>query len=372
MLVVVAPDSFAGTLSASEAAAAIADGWRRQRPDDDVRCVPMADGGEGTLDVVEAAVTGARRHTAEVADARAYATAAAWLELPDGTALIESARACGLSRLDPELRSPRLATTYGVGQLIAAAIAAGAREIIVGLGGSATVDGGAGMATALGHKLLRSDGNGVKVGGEYLALLDRIVPRDLSSRDHAGQDAPPVTITAAADVTATLLGASGAVAGFAAQKGARPEDLDVLEAALRTLADVAERDLSGGPWRDLPGAGAAGGLGFGLAAFLGARLAPGAQLIADLVGLPAAVHNADIVLTGEGRLDAWSHQGKAPGTVVYLARASSQARVVAIAGSATAEGIEPFDSVHELGVQGLDNPAEALATAAAEAAAKVS
>ena len=312
MRVVLAPDSFSGTLSAVAAAAAMAQGWRRQRPDDDVRIVPMSDGGEGLLAVLEHALPDAQRHPAEVADARGYATDAHWLLLADGTAVVESAQACGLAQLAAEQRDPRLATTYGVGQLIAAATAAGAARVLVGLGGSATVDGGAGAVTALGHRLERADGNGVKVGGEYLRDLHRIIAGPV----------PEIPVIAAADVDAPLLGADGAVAGFAAQKGATEDDATVLEQALTTLADVAERDLVGGPWRHAPGAGAAGGLGFGLAALLGARLRCGAEHVAALVGLDAAISTADVVVTGEGALDAWSVRGKVPGAVADLAIAS--------------------------------------------------
>ena len=354
MLVVLAPNAFASTLTAAEAADAMALGWRGVRPGDDVRIAPMADGGDGTLDVVAVAVRGATRHTTEVADARGHATSADWLLLPDGRALIESAQACGLHRLAPDQRSPRLATTYGVGQLIAAAAASGVKQIVVGLGGSATVDGGAGMATALGHRLLRDDGNGVKVGAEYLTALDRIEPR------------PPlgIPVVAAYDVTAPLLGPAGAVAGFAAQKGADAEDCAVLDVALETLAEVAERDLDGGPWRDLPGAGAAGGLGFGLAAFAGAELRSGAELIANLIHLEPVIANADIVITGEGRVDGWSQRAKATGYVADLAR-KRNVRVAAITGSVVDGAGSAFDEVLTLGEQGLANPREAVAAAAA-------
>ena len=361
MRILVAPNAFAGTLSAAAAATALAAGWRRARPHDDVATVPMADGGDGTLDVVEAAVAGTRRRTVEVADARGSATAADWLLLPDGVALIESAQACGLHRLAPDLRNPRLTTTYGVGQLVTAALADGATSIVVGVGGSATVDGGAGLATALGHRLLRQDGNGVKVGGEYVRLLTRIDTAVVT---------PAAPVVAAVDVGAVLLGPSGAVAGFARQKGASQEDMVVLDDSLQTLAEVAERDVTGGPWRDLPGAGAGGGLGFGLAAFAGARLRPGAAVIAGLIGLEAAIADADLVVTGEGRLDAWSLRGKAPGYVAAAARRHGK-DTAAIAGTASDDAEAHFDRVILLGPAGLDDPAAAVANAAAALAAQV-
>lgn len=358
MRVVVAPNAFAGTLTAFEAADAIAEGWRRVRPEDDIVRVPMADGGDGTLEVLAAATSGARRQTVEVADARGHAVTAEWLQLPDGRAVIESAQACGLNRLEIKQRNPRMTTTYGVGQLILAAAEAGATEIVVGLGGSATCDGGAGMATALGHRLLRQDGNGVKVGAENLRGLTHIVPA-----------APlDVAVTAAVDVDAVLLGARGAVAGFALQKGASPLDIPLLEECLVTLADIAERDLSGGPWRHQPGAGAGGGLAFGLAAFAGAQLRGGADLVAGLVGLDAAIAGAALVITGEGGLDDWSHHGKATGAVLQRARGTG-ARVLAVAGTATSEAAAAFDEVALLGDAGLVHPAERVADAAADLAA---
>lgn len=350
MKIVLAPDKFAGTLSAAEAARAMADGWRAARPADALLLVPMADGGEGTIDVVEAAAPQARRELLEVVDARGRAARGAWLALPDGRALVEAAQACGLSRLAPEDRNPLLATSYGVGQLLAAAAAAGHREIVVGLGGSATVDGGAGMAIALGHQLRRADGNGVKVGGGFLRDLDRV------------QLGPPLpaTVVVASDVTTPLLGPAGAVATFGPQKGAAPADLPVLEQALTTLADVVERDLNGGPWRDLPGAGAAGGLGFGLAAFCGARIVGGAAAVAQLVGLEDALDGADVVMTGEGALDRQTAEGKTPAYIARVARERGL-RVLAVAGRVEGGAEAAFDRVAMLGPEGLTRPAELVA-----------
>lgn len=361
MRVVIAPDKFAGTLTAAEAAQAVARGWRRRRPDDELVLVPMADGGEGTLAVVAAAVPGAEQVTVEVADARGRPVEAAWLRLPDGRALVEAAQACGLSRLAPHERDPLTATSFGVGQLLAAAAAAGATEIVVGLGGSATVDGGAGMATALGHRLLRADGNGVKVGGQHLGDIVKIV---------AGPSLG-VPVTVAVDVTNPLLGPEGAAAVFGPQKGAGPDDVVLLERGLATFADVVERDLPGGPWRDLPGAGAAGGLGFALAAFVGARLAGGAAAVADLVGLDAALQGAGAVVTGEGSLDAQSDAGKAPTFVAARARAHG-ARAFAVAGRVQPGADGGFDRALDLGPEGMVRAAELVAERAAALAAEVS
>lgn len=357
MRVLIAPDSFKGTLGAAEAAAALAQGWRRTRPDDEIIQLPLADGGDGTLAVVEAATPGAERRTVEVADARGRATQADWLALPDGTAVVEAAQAVGLGDLPPEERDPLTATSYGVGQLLADA-AAHARAITVGLGGSATSDGGGGLATALGHRLLRADGNGVKVGARWLTELDRVVP------------GPPlgVPVDVAVDVTNPLLGPEGAVAVFAPQKGASERDLPVLEQALAHLADIAERDLPGGPWRDLPGAGAAGGLGWALAAWCDARLRSGGQWIAELVGFDAALAQADAVIFAEGSLDAQTTgHGKIGAHVAERARARG-VRLLAVAGAVSEGARGVFDDVEALGPHGLERPA-ALAAERAEALA---
>jgi glycerate kinase len=355
--VVVAPDKFAGTLSAAEAAEAIADGWHSRRPDDELILAPMADGGAGTLDVVAAGVEGAERVREEVADARGRARTASWLRLPDGRALVEAAEACGLAWLGEDELDPLGATTYGVGQLLIAAQHVHPSEIVIGLGGSATNDGGAGMAMALGSRLLRADGNGLKVGGAHLADLHHIeyVPPELA----------PVII--ARDVNNRLLGPDGAVSVFGPQKGASPADLPVLEAALRHFADIVERDVPGGPWRALDGAGAAGGLGFGLLAFCGARMANGAETVAGLVGFDRHLRDADIVIAGEGKLDDQTAAGKTPAYVAARAREAG-ARVLAVAGQ-VAGSERLFDRVVALGLEGLRRPAELAARRAAELAA---
>jgi glycerate 2-kinase len=361
MKVVIAPDKFAGTLSAAEAAAAMRRGWTEVRPGDEIVVVPMADGGEGTLDVVAAAVPDSELRHAEVADALGRAVAARWLLLPDGRALVEAAQACGLSRLAADERNPRLATSYGVGQLVKAGAVAGATEVAVGLGGTATVDGGTGLAIALGHRLLRADGNGLKVGGEFGRDLDRV-----EAAEPLG-----VSVVAAVDVTNPLLGPDGAAAVFGPQKGAAPEDVAVLEEALRTVADVVERDLPGGPWRELPGAGAAGGLGFALAAFCGARLAGGAEAVAGLCGLGPALEDAAIVLTGEGKLDAQTAAGKVPAYVVARAR-DVGARVLAVAGQLADGAGQAFDRAVALGPEGMSRAADLVTERTAELAKEVS
>jgi glycerate kinase len=369
MRVLVCPDSFAGTLTAGEAAAAIAAGWRDARPEDDLVLFPMADGGEGTVAVVERARPDATAHTVEVADARGIATVARWLSLPDGTAVVEVAQACGLSPLPPADRDPLRTTTYGVGQLLRAVLADDPSRVVVGLGGSATVDGGAGMISALtGHRLRRGDGNAVRVGGRWVAEVVRVAPPDGRATDGLppAERLPDVII--ASDVDAPLLGPSGAAAVFGPQKGAGPDAVAELEAALHGFADVVERDLPGGPWRERPGAGAAGGLGFALMALLGGGVRPGASVVADLIGLDLT--GADVVVTGEGSLDDQTLAGKGPEVVRRLA-VDAGAVTVALAGRVAPAAAAGFDVTEALGPEGLDDPHAALAGAAARAARRL-
>ena len=360
MRVLIAPDSFSGTLTALQAAEAIAEGWRRARPGDEVVLVPMSDGGEGLVDVVGHAQPAATWHAVEVADARGLATDAVWLELPDGTAVVETARACGLHTLPVDARDPLRATTYGVGQLLADVAGRGCRRVVIGLGGSATVDCGAGMVSALtGHALRRADGNGVKVGGRW-------VREAATLRPHAPLGLGDVVI--ASDVTNPLLGPEGAAAVFGPQKGADPDGVVELEQSLAACADVLERDLPGGPWRDRPGAGAAGGLGFALMALTGATPRSGAEVVAELVGLD--VQRADVVVTGEGSIDAQTSSGKAPAVVAAAARAAG-AMTVGIGGRVHPAGTSGFDRIGELGEEGLTRPAHRLAEVAAEVAASL-
>lgn len=319
--VVVAPDSFGGTLTSSEAARAIAEGWLAARPGDDVVVVPLADGGEGTLDALLA--VGGHLHEVEVADPLGKPTSGRWLLRPDGTAVVESAEACGLRLVPPSARNPLRTTTYGVGQLLEAALRAGARRIVVGLGGSATVDGGAGALTALGWRPTRTDGAGMKIGGGELSAVDRVEPRWFDARWRE------VEVVLWSDVRTVLRDAARV---FAPQKGATTEMVEVLERALGTWADVVERDL-GGTWRDRAGSGAAGGLGFGLLAAFDARVEPGAAAVARAVGLDEALAAADVVVTGEGRFDDTSLDGKVVGHVADAASAVG-ARCLVVAGQA--------------------------------------
>ena len=359
MNVVIAPDKFAGTMTASEAAAAIARGWARERPDDELLTMPMADGGEGLLDVVSAVVACERREVT-VTGPLGAPVRATWLLLPDGRAVVEAAEAVGLRLVAPADRNPLRASSRGLGELIAAAAASGCREIVVGLGGSATVDGGAGMATALGANL--ADGAGARLEPLPPMLLD------LARVTAASTALPPVT--AAVDVDNPLLGPAGAATMFGAQKGAQPQDLELLEAALHRFADAVEQTLPGGPWRERWGAGAAGGLGFALLAFADATVMSGAEVVADLIGLGHAVATAGVVVTGEGSLDQQTLRGKAPDQVRGLARGAG-VPVAAVAGRAEAAAAASFDSVAELGSEGLTRPLELTEDRAADLARTV-
>jgi glycerate kinase len=307
MRVVVAPDSFKGSIGAAAAAAAIAAGWRQVRPVDEVTELPLADGGEGTAAVVAAAVPASRWHVAEVSGPAAAHVTAGWLELPGNGALVELATAAGLPLLG-EL-SPLTAHSGGVGELIGLALDAGARHVDVALGGSACTDGGTGALAALGARFLDADGCELPCGGGALVRLAAV--------DLSGLRRPPAKGTSClTDVRAPLLGPGGAAAVFGPQKGAGPADIEVLEAGLARLAEL----LGGDP--DAPGAGAAGGCAYGLAAAWQARLQPGAQRIAAIAGLPSALAGADVVITGEGRYDATSLAGKVVGAVLAAAEAA--------------------------------------------------
>jgi glycerate kinase len=313
MRVLVAPDKFRGTLSAVEAARAIATGWRRARPGDEVDEVPLADGGEGTLDLLVDAFGGERRTetvTGPLGDPR---PAEYGLVPRDGglLAVVEMSRASGLHLLDEGRRDPRRATTRGTGELVLAACRA-SRDLLVCIGGSATNDGGAGMAQALGVRLLDAAGRDLGPGGEALLGLAAI---DVGGLDASVREA---RVVVACDVDNPLTGPSGASAVYGPQKGASPEDVAVLDRALGRFADVIDRDL-GIDVRELPGAGAAGGLGAGLVAICGAELRPGVEVVMDAVGFSSRLERAALVVTGEGKLDAQSLHGKVPAGVMRRA-----------------------------------------------------
>lgn len=321
MKIVIAPDSFKGSLGALDVARAIAEGWASVRPGDSLTLIPLADGGEGTLDAVEASVPGARRRDAgPVTGPDGRQTPGAWLSLPDGTAVVELAQMSGIPlmrRLDP-----LGASTEGLGQVIGSALASGASRLIIGLGGSASTDGAAGALSALG---LRSDGT-LTAGGGALASLGSLDRSQLRAP-------PPGGVTLLTDVSAPLLGPTGAAAVFGPQKGASPTEVAELDAALAHFARLLGADLrsvdscgcevatadrhAADPTR--PGMGAAGGAAYGFAAAWGASIEPGAEYLCALTGVPEAVAGADLLITGEGRFDATSSTGKLVGTLIGLA-----------------------------------------------------
>ncbi len=359
MRVVVAPDSFGGTLSAAAAATAMAVGWRTGRPGDEVIVLPMSDGGPGFLDCLPG-----RAITVTVEDPLARPVAAHFL-LDGTTAYIESALACGLDLVEASERDVGASTTYGVGQLVRAAVAAGASTVVIGLGGSATNDGGSGFLSALGVR--REDARGERLAPGGLALADaaRLVGRPLLDG---------VSLVAATDVDAPLLGSHGASAVFGPQKGASAAEVASLEAALRHWADLLEGHLAVTA-RELAGAGAAGGLGFAVLALGGTRVA-GVDVVARAVGLAEAITNADLVLTGEGSFDRQSLRGKVVTGVARAALARGLPCLV-LAGQvsvgrleAAAAGIEAsYSLVETCGAQrAVSAPAGALAELAATVA----
>jgi glycerate 2-kinase len=315
MRVVVAPDSLKGSIGARDAAAALAEGWHDARPGDDVVTLPLADGGEGTLEVLAAADPAARWHAVQVTGPDGRPVVSRWLELGDATACVELAQASGLPLMAAP--DPLGAQTTGTGELIADALGAGARRVVIALGGSASTDGGSGALTALGARFLDPAGWQLRPGGGAL--------RDLAAADLTGLAAqPPGGVACLTDVRAPLLGPGGAAAVFGPQKGADAAQIAILEAGLTRLARV----LGGDP--DAPGTGAAGGTSYGFAAAWGAEITPGAAELCRITGLDEQLSRADLVLTGEGGYDATSGDGKITGTVLAAAaRAGVPAALVA-------------------------------------------
>jgi glycerate kinase len=320
--VVIAPDKFKGTLTAAQVAAHVAAGLDRACPGLENVQVPVADGGDGTVDAAQAA--GYRRVELGVCGPTGQPTTAAFA-VSEETAVIESAQASGLSRLPDGVPAPLTASSRGVGELIGAAVRIGAKRIVLGLGGVACTDGGAGLVTALGARLLDESGAELPPGGAALTRLHRI---DVSGlKDLSGTE-----LIAATDVDNPLLGERGAAAIYAPQKGASARDVATLESALAHWADVTERTL-GRVMRDDPGAGAAGGLGFAALAFLGASVRPGIELLLELLSFPAHLPGARLVITGEGALDTQTLHGKAPAGVARVTAAAAPGLpVVAVAG----------------------------------------
>jgi len=325
MKIVIAPDSFKDSLSAQGVAEAIALGLAQVWPQATLVKCPMADGGEGTVESILAACEGELRRT-RVRGPLGAPVEAAWGWLPHNrTAIIEMAEASGLQLVPPGQRDACITSTFGTGELIRAALDAGARRVILAIGGSATNDGGAGAMQALGVKLLNAQGQALVPGGLALAQLARL---DLSELDARLAD---VRFDIAADVNNPLCGPHGASAIFGPQKGASPAQVQQLDQALGHFADLCAEALDKDV-RDEPGCGAAGGLGFAAKAFLGAQFKAGVDVVAELVGLAEAVKGADLVITGEGRFDAQTLRGKTPFGVARIAK-QHNVPVIVIAGT---------------------------------------
>lgn len=357
-----APDSFKESLTAMEAARAMAQGIENADHDAEVRCLPMADGGEGTARALVDATGGSMR-AVPVHDPLGRPVEGHFGLLADGTtAVVETAEASGLALLEAKERNPLIASSYGTGELMLAAVRSGAKRIIVGLGGSATNDAGAGLLQALGVRLLDKNGNDLAHGGAALANLTTI---DISTMDPALKN---VAITAACDVTNPLTGPTGASAVFGPQKGASQADVATLDAALAHFAQVIESQL-GVAVNDVPGAGAAGGIGAALKGFLNAEFRPGIAIVIEQSGLDAAAQWADVVFTGEGSIDFQTKFGKTPAGVAETAKRHGKP-VIAIAGH-IGTGI---DELHEVGIDavfGIAPGAASLSELLADAAANV-
>lgn len=337
MNILIAPDSFKECLTAREVAAAIARGWRSVAPEDEIVEVPLADGGEGTTEALVAA-KGGRLMTVEVTGPLGHPVQAAYGLLDDGdTAVVEVAEASGLHRVPAEARDAMAATSFGTGELMLAALSHRPRTLVMGLGGSATTDGGAGILQALGAHLLDSSGKPVARGGGGLADLASVDLAPAVSR-LAGVD-----LVIACDVTNPLLGPEGAAAVFGPQKGASPEQVAVLNANLERLAKAVARQ--GYDMARFPGSGAAGGIGGTLAGLLGGQLRRGIELVMETLALEAHVRWADLVITAEGAIDSQSAAGKTPAGVAALAKRHG----VPVIGLAGRVGT-PLDNLHDIGL----------------------
>lgn len=359
MKIVVAPQGFKEGLVGIEVAHAIAVGVRRVWEHAEITLLPVADGGDGTLQSLVDATDGELVKT-EVDDPLGRPIVAEWGALGDGTtAVIEMARSSGLALLKPEERDPLITTTYGVGQLMLEAVRRGYRKLIIGIGGSATNDGGAGMAQAIGAKLLDAKGNEISRGGAALLGIDRI---DISGIDRAVAESE---IEVACDVNNPLCGSTGASEIFGPQKGATREMIDSLDGALLRFSRIIARDI-GRDVADTPGAGAAGGLGAGLMAFTNATLRPGADIVMDALGVAERLQGASLVIVGEGQIDRSTTFNKAPVAVATLAKSHS-IPTIAVAGGLG----EGWHEVHEHGISAafaIENRPMTLQTAMADAA----
>jgi glycerate kinase len=373
MKIVIAPDSFKESLSAMQVAQIIEAGMREIFPDAQYVKLPVADGGEGTVQAMIDATGGQRIARTVTGPLGEPVQAFYGLTGGEPVAVIEMAAASGLELVPPDLRNPLKTTSYGTGQLIRAALDAGARRFVLGVGGSATNDGGAGMAQALGARLLDASGAELGPGGGELARLDRI---DASNLDERVREA---VFEVACDVSNPLVGPQGASAIFGPQKGATVEMVAQLDANLRHYAEVVRRDL-GHDIAGVPGAGAGGGIAGGMMVFLGGRLRPGSEIVTGAVGLEQALDGADLVITGEGRVDGQTVQGKTPVGVARVAQRCGKP-VIAIGGclgrdaaAVHAEGIDAIFSTVPRSCtvrEALDEAEENLRNAARNVAAAI-
>jgi len=366
MRILIAPQEFKGTLTAVEAAGAVASAIRRTLRSPELDVAPLSDGGPGFVNALLGAANG-EPHDCRVQDPLGRLITARWGTIGEGkTAVLEMASASGLSLLSASERDPRHTSTFGTGELIRAALDADCARILLGIGGSATNDGGAGAAEALGVKFLRGDGRPLPRGGAALARLEQI---DLTGRDSR---LDLVELFIAADVNNPLLGATGASNIYGPQKGATPEMVRELDRALGRLAEVTRTQLRR-DYSNIPGAGAAGGLAFGLLSFLGGQLKSGFQLVSEALHLPERIDLAELVITGEGRLDRQSSYGKGPGSIATMAKRKGK-RTVMFAGRVDASFLpsdSPFDEVREVssygsGVEPTKTTARAILEAAVE------
>lgn len=335
MKIIIAPDSFKGSCTAREAAEYIRRGVSEVFPEAEFVLLPIADGGEGTVDSLVAA-TGGRLVEVDTFDPLGRPIRAPYGVLPDGSAVVETAAASGITLVAADERDALRASTYGTGLLIRHALEHGARRIIIGLGGSATTDGGAGLARALGLRFLDPDGEELSDGGAALARLARIDASGLMP------EAAGCEFILACDVKNVLCGTEGAAHIFGPQKGASPEQVELLDAALANYARVLKEQF-GSNAAERPGSGAAGGLGCVFMAFFSAAVKPGIELVLDTIGFDAQVRDADLVITGEGRLDAQSAYGKVPCGVAGRSKGIKAVPVVAL-GGAIGEGAEKLYS----------------------------
>ena len=335
MKIVIAPDSYKESLTALEVANEIEAGFREVFPDAEYVKLPVADGGEGTVQAMVEATGGKRIEVTVTGPLGTPVKAFYGLTGDGGTAVIEMAAASGLMLVPKEQRNPLVTTSYGTGELIRTALDAGARNFILGIGGSATNDGGAGMLQALGAKLLDADGKDVAFGGRPLGKLVKI---DVSAFDPRLKEC---TINVACDVDNPLCGPRGASAIFGPQKGATPEIVKELDGYLQNFGQLIKRDL-GVDVAEVPGAGAAGGMGAAMMGFMGGRLRPGSEIVTDAVGLDAAVKDADLVITGEGRIDGQTIFGKTPIGVTRVAKRYGKP-VIGVAGCLTKEASVVYD-----------------------------